>query len=93
MFKNHAQTSMFTADQEYTDWVFANSFYGFLAQHGHRLFPDLAFESMYAADNGRPCASPCMLTKVLLLQIFDGCSDAEAVSRASYDLRWKVALA
>jgi hypothetical protein len=92
MFKNHAQTSMFTADQEYTDWVGANSFYGFLAQNGHRLFPDMAFESMYAADNGRPCASPCMLTKVLLLQIFDGCSDAEAVARASYDLRWKVAL-
>jgi hypothetical protein len=92
MFKNHAQTSMFTADQEFAEWVGADSFYGFLAKHGHRLFPDSDFESLYTADNGRPCASPCMLTKVMLLQIFDRCSDAEAVARASYDLRWKVAL-
>jgi hypothetical protein len=92
MFKNHAQTSMFTADQEFMEWVGGDSFYGFLAKHGHRLFPDEAFESLYKADNGRPCTSPCMLTKVMLLQIFDRCSDAEAVSRASFDLRWKVAL-
>src|SRR5579883_3289103 len=92
MFKSSAQGSLFTADHEYKDYVGTDTFYGFLAENGYRLFPDEMFESLYCADNGRPCASPCMLTKVMLLQMYDGCSDAEAVARASYDLRWKVAL-
>jgi hypothetical protein len=76
----------------YLDFVGRNSFYAFLAQEGDRLFPDQRFESWYHVDNGRPCVSPCLLTKVLLLQMYDRCSDAEAVERAAYDLRWKVAL-
>jgi hypothetical protein len=92
MFKSNAQGSLFSADHEYKDYVGTGTFYGFLAENGYRLFPDEMFEALYCADNGRPCASPCMLTKVMLLQMYDGCSDAEAVARASFDLRWKVAL-
>ena len=92
MFKSSSQTNLFTADHEYADFVGKHTFYGFLAEHGYRLFPDEGFASLYCLDNGRPCASPCMLTKVMLLQMFDGCSDAEAVRRATYDLQWKVAL-
>lgn len=76
----------------YSDFVGRDSFYAYLAQEGENLFPDERFASWFSADNGRPCVSPCLLTKVLLLQMFDGCSDAEAVERATYDLRWKVAL-
>lgn len=92
MFKSDKQGNLFTADHEYKAYVGRETFYGFLAEHGYRLFPDEMFESLYCENNGRPCASPCMLTKVMLLQMYDGCSDAEAVARASYDLRWKVAL-
>ncbi len=76
----------------YLDFVGRESFYSYLAREGESLFPDTVFSKWYTADNGRPCVSPCLLTKVLLLQMYDGCSDAEAVDRAAYDLRWKVAL-
>lgn len=86
------QGDLFSADTMYLELVGANSFYAFLAREGERLFPDEAFASFYCRDNGRPCVSPCMLTKVLLLQMFDRCSDQEAVDRSRFDMRWKVAL-
>jgi len=86
------QGDLFAVDTMYLDFVGKNSFYAFLAQEGERLFPDERFESWYHAENGRPCVSPCLLTKVLVLQMYDRCSDAEAVERATYDMRWKVAL-
>ena len=93
MFRgSDGQGDLFSAHTMYLDFVGRDSFYAFLANEGERLFPDERFESWYHADNGRPCVSPCMLTKVLLLQMYDRCSDAEAVDRATYDLRWKVAL-
>jgi hypothetical protein len=93
MFKgSDGQGDLFSADTMYLDFVGRDSFYAFLAREGERLFPDERFESWYHADNGRPCVSPCMLTKVLMLQMYDRCSDAEAVERAAFDLRWKVAL-
>jgi len=93
MFKgSDGQGDLFAADTMYLKFVGEDSFYAFLAREGERLFPDDRFESWYHTDNGRPCVSPCLLTKVLILQMYDRCSDAEAVERATYDLRWKVAL-
>lgn len=86
------QKDLFSADNIYLDIVGADSFYAFLAREGYRLFPDEKFATWYVEDNGRPCVSPCLMTKVLLLQMYDRCSDAEAVQRAMFDLRWKVAL-
>lgn len=86
------QGRLFSSENLYLKMVGSESFYGMLAIHGHRLFPDDQFASMYCEDNGRPCTSPSLLAKALLLQMFDGCSDQEAAQRAQFDIRWKVAL-
>jgi hypothetical protein len=87
-----SQLGMFTADQQYLDMVGADSFYGFLAQHGRGLFRDEDFAGLYCADNGRNSVPPSLLCLALLLQAHDRVSDAEATARAVFDLRWKVAL-
>lgn len=93
MFRgSDGQGDIFSADNLYLTMVGASTFYAFLAREGERLFPDEMFASWYCSENGRPCVSPCLLTKVLLLQMYDRCSDAEAVQRAVFDIRWKVAL-
>ena len=46
----------------------------------------------YCADNGRDSVPPSLLATALLLHSHDKVSDAEAKSRADFDLRWKVAL-
>jgi hypothetical protein len=86
------QRDLFSADNLYLDQVGRHTFYGFLALEGDRLFPDEAFACWFCPDNGRPCTSPSMLTKVLLLQMYTGCSDEEAVERARWDVRWATAL-
>lgn len=56
------------------------------------MFPDDDLAGMYTLDNGRPSLPPSMMCGVVLLQFYDDVSDAEAVERVLYDLRWKVAL-
>lgn len=93
MFRaSDTQGGLFTTDKLYLNLVGEKTFYAYLAHQGHTLFTDDHFASWYCADNGRPCVSPSLLTRVLLLQMFDRCSDAEAVERAVFDIRWKVAL-
>src|SRR5207248_3506729 len=41
---------------------------------------------------GRPSAPPSQLALMTLLQHETGCSDAEAVARSAYDLRWAAVL-
>jgi hypothetical protein len=86
------QGDLFSADNLYLDQIGRHTFYGFLAREGDRLFPDEAFARWFCPDNGRPCTSPCLLTKVLVLQMYTGCSDEEAVNRARWDARWAAAL-
>lgn len=83
---------MFTADQQYLQYVGEDTFYGFLAKHRHRLFRDEDFAMLYCPDNGRPSVAPSLLATALLLQAHDKSTDAEARDKARYDLRWKVAL-
>lgn len=92
MFREDRQGRLFAVGEQYLDQVGRDSFYGLLATDGDRLFPDRMFEELYHADNGRPCTSPSLLAKMLLLQTQDGCSDQEAIDRAHFDLRWKTAL-
>jgi hypothetical protein len=47
---------------------------------------------MYCLDNGQPSIPPSLLSGVLLLQFDADASDAEAIARLNFDLRWKVAL-
>ncbi len=56
------------------------------------MFADDDLAALYCLDNGRPSLPPSLLSGILLLQFYDDVSDAEAVARLSFDLRWKVAL-
>jgi len=67
-------------------------FFGRLAREGYGLFKDDDFAVLYCVDNGRPSAPPSLLALATLLQYYTGVSDAEAVERCRFDLRWKSAL-
>ncbi|GAH64348.1 unnamed protein product, partial [marine sediment metagenome] len=86
------QQNLFSADNQYLEFVGEDSFYGFLAQHGRELFCDGDFEELYCPDFGRPSVPPSTLVIALLLQAHDRVSDDEATQRAAFDMRWKVAL-
>ena len=86
------QRGLFEGDTLYLDFVGERTFYGFLARNRDALFRDEEFAEPYCQDNGRPGVPPSRLAVALLLQRYEDCSDQEAWARASYDLRWKVAL-
>lgn len=86
------QRGLFEGDNLYLDFVGRKTFYGFLAAQRDELFKDEDFAGMYCRDNGRPSVPPSQLSVALVLQHYEDCSDQEAWARASYDLRWKVAL-
>lgn len=69
-----------------------DSFYGRMAAVHDVLFQDDDLREMYCPDNGRPSLPPSLMSGVMLLQFYDDVSDAEAVERLQFDLRWKVAL-
>jgi transposase len=72
--------------------VAADSFYGLLAEHGHRIVSDRDFAACYSERRGRPSIPPSHLAKILLLAYREGASDEQAMERLRYDLRWKVAV-
>lgn len=86
------QGNLFGGDQLHLDHVGRETFYGWLAVNGPRVFPDKDFASLYVGDNGRRSVPPSQMMRLVLLQWFEGTSDRETVERAKYDLRWKVAL-
>jgi len=90
--KRSPQGDLFTADTQYLEFVGEDSFYGFLAREGGRLFRGEDFAALYCEDNGRTSVPPSLLAIALLLQTHDRVSDGEAKARADFDLRWKVAL-
>jgi hypothetical protein len=68
------------------------SFFGLLAEHGHRIVRDEDFAECYSQRMGRPSIPPSLLAKVLLLQHRTGASDEQAMEAVAWDLRWKIAL-
>ena len=90
--KRGPQRGLFEADTVYGDFVGRNTFYGFLAAQRGELFRDEDFAALYVLDNGRPSVPPSLLATALVLQTYEDVSDEEARARATYDLRWKVAL-
>ena len=58
--------------------------------HG-RLFRDAEFAELYCLDNGCPSVPPRLLATKMLLQAHDKVSDAEAKTRADFDIRGKSA--
>jgi hypothetical protein len=85
------QRSLFSA-QSLPHQVDPDSFYGRMGAISSQLFHDDDLKDMYCLDNGRPSLPPSLMSGVMLLQFHDDVSDAEAVARTKYDLRWKVAL-
>jgi IS5 family transposase len=68
------------------------SIYRLLADHGHQLFPDDYFADLYQdSRKGRPTIPARVLAGVMVLQAFEGLSDAEATDRLAFDLRWQAA--
>src|SRR3984957_10170465 len=68
------------------------SIYRLLADHGDQLFGDDYFADLYAESvRGRPTIAARVMATVMLLQSFEGLSDAEATDRLSFDLRWQAA--
>jgi transposase len=70
----------------------ADSFYGRMGAVNGVLFSDDDLAMMYCPDNGRPSIPPSVMSGATLLQFHDDVSDAEAVERLKFDMRWKVAL-
>lgn len=68
------------------------SFFGLLAEHGHRIVRDEDFAECYSSRMGRPSIRPSLLARVMLLQHRTGASDEQAMEAVAWDLRWKVAL-
>jgi len=89
--RRNPQRSLFSA-QTLPHRVAVESFYGRMASVSEVLFSDEDMAGMYCADNGRPSLPPSLLSGVMLLQFHDNVSDAEAVERLQFDLRWQVAL-
>jgi transposase len=85
------QRSLFEA-QAWPNRVPADSFYARLGAVIEQLFTDDDLAEMYCLDNGRPSLPPSLMSGILLLQFYDDVSDAEAIARLNFDLRWKVAL-
>jgi hypothetical protein len=68
------------------------SIYRLLADHGHQLFGDDYFADCYQdSRRGRPTIPARVMATVMLLQAFEGLSDAEATDRLEFDLRWQAA--
>src|SRR5688500_575125 len=72
----------------------ASSFYRFLWKIRGELFSSAFQDELAAAYQPRgqdPCA-PALLAMVMLLQKYDGLSDADAVDAAENDRRWQLVL-
>src|ERR1039457_3940795 len=68
------------------------SIYRLLADYGHQLFDDDYFADLYEESaRGRPTIPARVMATVMLLQSFEGLSDAEATDRLEFDLRWQAA--
>ena len=68
------------------------SFYAQLAEAGPGLYPDDVFAMLYNKERGRPSVPPSQLALLLLLQVHDHVSDAEAIQHTVYDARWAAVL-
>ena len=65
--------------------------YALLAEHRHRLFPDVMFADLFGSGRGRPSVPADVIATVMTLQALEGLSDRDAIEALRADLRWKVA--
>lgn len=68
------------------------SIYRLLADAGEEMFGDDYFADLYLTSaKGRPTIPARVMATVMILQAFEGLSDAEACDRLEVDLRWQAA--
>ena len=91
MGRRDPQRSLFEA-QVWPHRVPDESFYARMGAVNDGLFQDEDLAGAYCADNGRPSWPPSLMSGITLLQFYEDVSDAEAIDRLKFDLRWKVAL-
>jgi hypothetical protein len=92
MGKRSAQRDLFDVGNVYSLELDPGSFHAQLAQAAPGLFHDAAFAAFYDQRLGRPSVPPSQLALLTVLQHEAGVSDAEAVARSGYDLRWAAVL-
>ncbi len=85
--KRSSQPSLYDVGNVYDLELPASSFFHQLASAG-QMFSDEEFAEFYCLDNGRPSVPPSLLALLVIMQNHDQVSDAEAVERSAYDLRW-----
>jgi Transposase DDE domain/Transposase domain (DUF772) len=90
--KRSAQRDLFEVGNVFGLEMDPRSFHGQLAAVAPRLFHDEDFAAFYADRQGRPSVPPSPLALLTLLHHEAGCSDAEAVARSAFDLRWAAVL-
>lgn len=90
--KVEIQSNLFSTENTYKNKLKPNSFYAFLSGHRHEVFKDEDYQDLYCTSNGRPSVPPSIIASACLLQSYDRISDEEAVARATFDVRWSVAL-
>jgi hypothetical protein len=90
--KRRTAPELFDVGNVYPLALDPRSFHGQLAVAAPRLFQDQDFAACYHAHTGRPSVPPSQLALLTLLQHEAGCSDAEAVARSGFDLRWAAVL-
>jgi hypothetical protein len=86
--KRTAQRDLFDVGNVFPVALDPASFHGQLARTADALFRDEQFAACYADGIGRPSAPPSQLALMTLMQHEGGCSDAEAIARTAFDLRW-----
>lgn len=86
------QRSFFDASLAVEGLLEPGSFYETLYREGPRLLSDEDFVDCYDVTTGRPSVPPSRMFKLLLLQMYEGATDRQAVERMAFDLRWKAAL-
>jgi DDE family transposase/transposase-like protein DUF772 len=90
--KRSAQRDLFEVGNVFRLELDPHSFHGQLASVAARLFSDGDFAAFYDERQGRPSVPPSQLALLTLLQHEASCSDAEAVARSAFDLRWAAVL-
>jgi hypothetical protein len=90
--KRSVQCDLFEVGNVFGLELDPRSFHGQLAAVASRLFQDKDFAAFYADRQGRPSVPPSQLALLTLLHHEAGCSDAEAVARSAFDLRWAAVL-
>lgn len=90
--KTSIQCDVFSTENTFSAKIKPESFYRFLAHHRHEIFRDEDYAALYCRDNGRNSVPPSILATACVLQSYERISDEETVQRATYEVRWAVAV-